>query len=160
MVDLSPILDIRNTRLDDLRKDEKAETAAYADATREVHEARTRMEDYAREILTLEVDLLRELVGTELTNADFAKFKAKLEEAEKKAKELAEDLRLANERMAEAERSLLKARQARVQAQSKVNRIGELKKILDEERRAEAIAREDAEGDDFVDMMPRRRGLF
>jgi hypothetical protein len=160
MVDLKPILDIRNTRLDDLRRQEQTAIVAFAAARDAVAEARRKMQDYADEIRTLEVDLLRELVDTELTGADFATFQAKLDQAEKKARELAEDHRLATEEQTEKETALLETRRERTGAQSKVNRIGELKKLIDEERRAEAVRTEDAESDEFVEMMPRRNGPF
>lgn len=160
MVDLTPILNIRGARLDDLRKQEKKAAAGYAAAAARVEEARRQMQDYAEEIRTLELDLLRELLNTELTGVDFTKFQSKLDQAEKKAKRLAEDHREASEGQTEAERELLERRRERAAAQSKANRIGELKTILDEERRAEAVRKEDAEGDEFIDMMPRRKGAF
>lgn len=160
VVDLSPILDIRNSRLDDLRKQEKTATGTFAQAQAKVDEARQKMQDYADEIRTLEVDLLRELLNTELSGADFTAFQSKLDQAEKKAKDLAEQHRQAEEARSEAEKDLLERRRERTEAQSKATRIAELKKLLDEEKRAEAVRKEDAEGDEFVDSMPRRKGNF
>jgi chromosome segregation ATPase len=158
VVDLTPILNIRSSRLDDLRKQEQKSAVQHAAARAKVDEAQKQVQDYADEVRTLEVDLLRELLNTELTGADFTKFQSKLDQAEKKAKRLAEEHREAREEETEAERELLDRQRDRTVAQSKANRIGELKKILDEERRAEAIRKEDAEGDEFIDMMPRRTG--
>lgn len=160
MVDLTPILNLRTSRLDDLRKQEQKAAAGHLAAAAKVDEARQKMQDYADEIRTLEVDLLRDLLNTELTGADFTAFQSRLDQAEKKAKRLAEDHREASEARDDAERELLERRRDRAEAQSRTNRIGELKKILDEERRTEAIRKEDAEGDEFIDMMPRRKGAF
>lgn len=158
MIDLARVIAIRGDKVDKLRRVERTAGQACGAARDAVFKAREDMDLYAESIKTLEVDLLTELVDTEMTSLDFTAFEGKLKAAADKAIELSEAFEEANEKLRLAEIELEEARAETREASSKLNRISELNNLIEEEKNAEDARAEDAESDAFVETMTGREG--
>jgi chromosome segregation ATPase len=160
MLDFTKIIEIRDRKLNDIRKREKR---AFADCNlvrNKVKKARKEMEEFAERIRTLEVDLIKDLLETEITVFDIDELKLKLKSAENKAHRLVEDHAQAEQLLAQAEKKLEQIRGELRTAQSKLNKITELDSILADERKELSVAAEDAQIDEFVETMRSKGGPF
>jgi hypothetical protein len=158
MVDLGRILVLRERRRDAMRRAETAARQRVEASRANVQSVRETMEAFTAKIRTLEIELLTELMNTEMKVTDFDAFRDTLKAAEDEAKRLSENHRLATYDLMQAERSLDKTRRDRREVESKVNRIGKVQEVLLDQRSwAEMIAR-DAEMDDIAEVLSGRKG--
>jgi chromosome segregation ATPase len=158
MDDLSRVLALRQRRCATLRRAEDAARAKVTAARDRVRSVRQSMDDYAAQIRTLEIDLLTELMRTELKKTDFDAFRETLEAAERRARRLADRLDEATKSLMQAERGIDQARRNRRDMETKTNRISQVHDVIVQDRAlAEAQAR-DAEMDDIAEVLSARRG--
>ncbi len=158
MADLSRVLEIRDRRLTKARRAESAAAARVGLARHSLSLAQHAVDAYAEEIRTLEIDLLNELVDSELTRVDFARLEIQLKQAAIRARKLAAGLEVAAAALSHCEAEAEAARQDRRVIQSKTARIGEMVSLQRDEARAAALLREDAELEAFAEVMAMRRG--
>lgn len=158
MVDLGRILVLRERRRDAIRRAEVAAKVRVETSRIKVQTVRETMDAFAAKIRTLEIELLTELMNTEMKVTDFDAFRDTLKAAETEAKRLSDNHRLATMELLQAERSLDKVRRDRRVVESKVNRIGKVQEVLLDQRSwAEMMAR-DAEMDDIAEVLSGRKG--
>lgn len=160
MLDFTKIIEIRDKKLKDHRRKEKKAISECNQARDSVQAAKKAVDDFAAEIKNLEVELINDLLNTEISITDIGILNSKLEEAEKKAQRLVNEHQQAESELADAEKRLEQIRQERIKAQSKLNKISELDNVLAEERREGLIAAEDAQMDAFVETMRPGPGMF
>lgn len=160
MTEFDKIIDIRNRKVRQNRKAEKAAMAECNSARERVQKAHQAIEEFAEEIRTLEVDLLNELLETRITVLDVDELNRKLADAERKAKRLKEIYDGALAALAQAEQELESRRRERAIAQSKLSKIEELNLVLVEENNEASRALEDAQIDEFVETMRFAGGQF
>ncbi len=153
MTDLDRIMELRGRRRDTLKRAEQAAQDMCNVARDRVRRTRSAMDEYAEEVRTLELDLLRELMNTELRKTDFDEFREKLEAAEKKARDLAGRNDEAQKALSKAERAVDRARRDARRVEAKLNRMSQLQKLRREEAADAAIRAQDAESDDIADML-------
>lgn len=158
MHDLSRILAVRQRRCDTLRRVERVAKDRILAARNRVASVRKSMDDYAEQIRTLEIDLLTDLMKTELNKTDFDRFREKLEAAELRARRLADRFKEASRALSDAERDIDKARRNRREMEAKVNRVGQVLDVLDEGLRLEQTQALDAEMDEIAGILAARHG--
>ena len=158
MSDFSKLLQIRNRKLDVQRRAERRMADLCAYCRQEVEKARQAMEDYMEEIKTLEIDLLTELVNTELKPADFKKIEARLKEAEEKAASLSQAHTEATEQLSFAEEKMTQERRTTTLMQSKTNKVAEIDRIERDAALTRQSNAEEAAIDEFVETMWARGG--
>lgn len=158
MDDLSRILSLRQRRCATLRRAEDAARDRVTAARERVRSVRQSMDDYAAQIRTLEIDLLTNLMKTELRKTDFDAFRETLEAAELRARRLAERHKEATKALLEAERGIDKARRDRRDMEAKVNRIAQVNDVLAEDRAIAETRARDVEMDDVAEILSARRG--
>jgi hypothetical protein len=158
MVDLGRILVLRERRRDAMRRVESAAKQTVETTRAKVQIVRATMDAFAAKIRTLEIELLTELMNTEMKVTDFDTFRDTLKAAETEAKRLSEEHRLAMQELLQAERSLDKARRNRREVESKVNRIGKVQEVLLDQRAWEEMMARDAEMDDIAEVLAGRGG--
>lgn len=158
MVDLGRILVLRERRRDAMRRAETAARLRVEASRTNVQIVRETMEAFKAKIRTLEIELLTELMNTEMKVTDFDAFRDTLKAAENEAKRLSDDYQQAISELMQAERNLDKARRDRRDVESKVNRIGKVQEVLlDQRAMAEMVAR-DVEMDDIAEVLSGRKG--
>ena len=155
MDDFTAIIGIRQRKADALRRVETASNTACDAARMRLAETRDAKLAYLEEIRTLEIDLLTELVNSEITIGDLGKLEATLLAAEQKAKALAADHDLALAQLLEREAEVEAARLDRRVATSKLNRISEIDRGLRALQTQLDAARQETELEEFVETMPR-----
>ena len=153
MADLGRIVALRERRRDKLRKAEHAAIDACESARKRVTRARNAMDKYAEEVRTLEVDLLRDLMNTQLKKTDFDMFREKLEAAEQKAKSLALKFDKESQLLSRTERNVERARRETQRVAAKLNRISQLDEMFKQDAKEIAIRTEDAASDDIAEML-------
>jgi chromosome segregation ATPase len=158
MDDLSRVLALRQRRCATLRRAEASAKDRVTVARERVRSVRQSMDDYAAQIRTLEIDLLTELMRTELKKADFDAFREKLDAAERRARRLAERLEEATKALLAAERQIDSARRARREMEAKANRIAEVRNVIAQEAAQEEAGALDAEMDEIAEALSVGRG--
>jgi len=153
MNDLSRIVELRSRRRDTFRRTEKEKQDMCDVARKKAQRTRNAMDAFADEVRTLEIDLLRDLMNTELRKTDFDKFREALEAAEKKARDLASQNEEAAKALTRSERALDRARNDVQRVETKLNRMSQLQKMQLEEVADCAARAQDAEADDIAEMM-------
>jgi len=151
MHNFSPIIAVRDRKLNALKEEEREIQITCAVARNRTQEAFAAMNAYAEEIRTLEIDLLNELLETELRAIDIAGIEGQLKKAEQKAQELAASYQAAQRLLEATEKEASQTRAKRVQAQAKLNKVTELNRLMENERRLEMNRLQDAEQDEFMD---------
>lgn len=159
-MDLTQIIKIRQRKFDDCQREEREALGKHGLARRTLDLAHQRVLDYSKEISTLELDLLTELLNTEITVQDIDALNQKLKDAEDKARRLAGACELAQEQLTEAEAGVRAARLTKQKANSGLNKITAIDEELATERKQLALAAEEAEIDDFVETMFGRAGVI
>ncbi|MGL6209791.1 MAG: hypothetical protein ACRC14_08185 [Paracoccaceae bacterium] len=159
MADLSRILEIRNRKLGKARRAEADAMSAMQRGRHDLGIAQEAVDAFADEIRTLEIDLLRELVESELTKADFGRLESRLKQAEDLARKLAMGLEMAAATLSRRETEAQDARSERREMQSKTARVDELVKLQTDEARVAALREEDAEIEAIAEVISARRGL-
>ncbi|WP_299211339.1 hypothetical protein [uncultured Tateyamaria sp.] len=156
MRDLSQLVAIRKKRADrKMRLEAKARQALLA-ASSDVQKALDDIEAFAQQVKTLELDLLNDLLKCEVTVADIKKMESQLLAAEKQAAKLREQLTLAQEKEDAHENAFQKARSAKVDAHSSLQKIEVSQEhLLSEVAKLESEA-EDRELDEVVQGLFRR----
>ncbi len=141
-----------------MRRAEALAQAACAAARQHAVAASEAMDSYLEEIRTLEIDLLAELVGSELKLEDFSRLETRLKQAENRAHFLADEHASAMSALFSSEQEIEEARTARLIAQSKSAKINEVVLLQFDAARVAAIATQDAEIDAFVETMGKPEG--
>lgn len=152
-MDLAPIIQLRERKLSDRERDEKNALARCDSARRTYALAQQRIEAFADQIRTLELDLLRELLDTQITIHDIDALHERLKEAEQTAHRLANAANLAKIELAGAEKRATTARETKQNASAALNKINCFNDELAKEKAILAAAAEDAEIEDFVETM-------
>jgi predicted RNase H-like nuclease (RuvC/YqgF family) len=160
MSNLARIIELRERRRDSMKRVEKTARGICDDARNQLHAARNAMERYAEEVRTLEIDLLRDLMNTELRKNDFDRFREKLDAAAKKAQQLAAQYHAAGFAVEKAERAVDRAHRDTRRIESKLNRISQVERVQREDADLLSVRALDAESDDIAEMMyGRGRGV-
>lgn len=156
MVDVGRIVEMRQRKLADHERAERKALAHVGDARARVEDARAAMQAYAAEVATIERDMLRDMIGKEVSLDDLRRIEEKLREVEQHAQALSATHAAAKERLAAAEQHAARQSMIRAQAQGKLNKIREIDTVVTEERREAARAAEDAAMDGLIDMIAGR----
>lgn len=157
MADLARILSLREKRCTALRRAEKVASSQALAARERVKSIQQSIDEYAAEVRTLEIDLLAELVRTELKKNDFDAFHEKLAAAEQHARRLAERLQEAKKSLSEAVHQFKKARQDRREMEAKTNRIAQVQNDIAQEAATAQTVANDAEMDEIAEVLSGRR---
>ncbi len=151
MREFASLVSVRNRKLDRFRSAEQAAKRVRVAAVKAVEDARAAVEEYRKEIMTLEIDLLNEVLNTRVAVTDLTAIEQTLKAAEEKAVALMEDVRRAEEELQEAEAAQRQASLDKRAAQASLNKSTEILNILKEEHKAALAHAEDAEIDAFVE---------
>ncbi|WP_424978272.1 hypothetical protein [Leisingera sp. S232] len=158
MREFASLVAVRNRKLDRFRAAEQQVKRERFQAVKAVEEARAAVEDYRKEIMTLELDLLNEVLNTRVTVTDLTAIEHTLKEAEEKAHALMDDVRQAEDALLEAEETQRQASLDKRAAQASLNKSTEILNILKEDHKAALVQAEDAEIDAFVEVRYGRAG--
>ncbi|OED49573.1 hypothetical protein AB838_05795 [Rhodobacteraceae bacterium (ex Bugula neritina AB1)] len=158
MREFASLVAVRNRKLDRFRAAEQQAKRERFQAVKAVEEARAAVEDYRKEIMTLELDLLNEVLNTRVTVTDLTAIEHTLKEAEEKAHALMDDVRQAEDALLEAEETQRQASLDKRAAQASLNKSTEILNILKEDHKAALVQAEDAEIDAFVEVRYGRAG--
>ena len=156
MVEFSKVIAVRERKRERATKGLTQAEAARDEACDAVQLAQSELETFAESVKTLEVELLRDLLRTNITVSDVAILRDKLKKAEEKAREhvanvqRARDALMLQENAVEAQRHTMKV------TSSKLRRITEIDKELARIESTKAILREDAKLDEFAEQMAAR----
>ena len=141
----------RNRKLDRFRTAEQVAKRQRIQAVMMVESAWAAVEDYRKEIMTLELELLNELLNTRVLVTDLTAIEQILKEAEGKAYALMDDVRQAEDVLHAAEETQRLASLDKWAAQSSLNKSNEILNVLKEEHKLALVQAEEAEIDAFVE---------
>ena len=142
----------RNRKLDRFRTAEQVAKRQRIQAMMMVESAWAAVEDYRKEIMTLELELLNELLNTRVVVTDLTAIEQILKEAEGKAYALMDDVRQAEDVLHAAEETQRLASLDKRAVQVSLNKSNEILNVLKAEHKLALAQAEEAEIDAFVEV--------
>ena len=156
MIEFSRVISVRERKVGAAKSSEAAAFLACEAARQKLSAARQRMEGFAEEVKDLEIRLLSDLMKTNITVHDVARLRDKLRDVEIHTLNLVDQVRSAQSELAAQEQRLEAKRQATLRIQSKLRRITELDKKLEEIEAKDRLKKEDEKMDEFIETMTSR----
>ena len=152
MREFASLVAVRNRKLDRFRTAEHHAKRERIQAVKAVEAARAAVEEYRKEIMTLEIELLNEVLNTHVAATDLTAIEQTLKAAEDKAHELLVEVGQAEYVLKDAEDAQRQASLDKRVAQASLNKSKEILNVLKEEHKAALVQAEDAEIDAFVEV--------
>ncbi|MCP1846090.1 SMC interacting uncharacterized protein involved in chromosome segregation [Bradyrhizobium sp. USDA 4524] len=153
MVDFGQIVRIRSRRLDHARRNLARSRRLFAEAGRRFMEAQDAADTFLKKTRTLEIDLLTEILNKPVTTNDLRAIEERLRKTQDDAQNLANVVAAARHALTESGDALEMASTEKKATESRLNKSREMHDLLRQIVCAEEIAAEDAELDEFCELI-------